>query len=188
MFIEVNLMPGKGNMRLTGQLGDVMQESAQAALTYTRSMAEAMGIDSQRFEDTDIHLHIPEGAVPKDGPSAGVTLAAAIISAFTDRPIYRDISMTGELTLRGRVLPVGGLREKVLAARRAGINTFILPEKNTSDLENIPKKLRRNMKFVTAKRMSDVLTVALHAKPRVRKRPYVPQPLLTISQTSVPPV
>ncbi|MCP4360494.1 MAG: endopeptidase La [Chloroflexi bacterium] len=183
MFIEVNLMPGKGNMRLTGQLGDVMQESAQAALTYTRSMAEAMGIDSQRFENTDIHLHIPEGAVPKDGPSAGITLATAIISAFTDRPIYRDISMTGELTLRGRVLPVGGLREKVLAARRAGINTFILPEKNTSDLENIPKKLRRNMKFVAAKRMSDVLTVALHTKPRVRKRPLLP--ILTPSRPVV---
>jgi ATP-dependent Lon protease len=161
MFIEVNLMPGKGGLMLTGQLGDVMQESAQAALTYTRSQTMNLGIDPAVFERTDIHLHVPEGAVPKDGPSAGVSLAAAIISAFTNRPIHRDVSMTGEITLRGRVLPVGGVREKALAARRAGIKTFVLPQKNERDLEEIPKKLRQDMKFVLVKRMRDVLDVVL---------------------------
>lgn len=161
MFVEVNLMPGKGGMRLTGQLGDVMQESAQAALTYTRSQAKKLGIDYELFDKTDIHVHLPEGAVPKDGPSAGISLASALISAFTDRPIHRDVSMTGEITLRGRVLPVGGVREKALAARRAGIKTFILPHKNERDLEEIPKKLRQDLNFVLVKRMEDVLEVAL---------------------------
>jgi ATP-dependent Lon protease len=148
-------------MRLTGQLGDVMQESAQAALTYTRSQAKKLGIDYELFDKTDIHVHLPEGAVPKDGPSAGISLASALISAFTDRPIHRDVSMTGEITLRGRVLPVGGVREKALAARRAGITTFILPHKNERDLEEIPKKLRQDLNFVLVKRMEDVLEVAL---------------------------
>ncbi|MBE2222613.1 MAG: endopeptidase La [Anaerolineae bacterium] len=164
MFIEVNLMRGKGGMMLTGQLGDVMQESAQAALTYTRSQAKKLGIDYERFDNTDIHVHLPEGAVPKDGPSAGVSLASAIISAFTNRPIHREISMTGEITLRGRVLPVGGVREKALAARRAGIKTFVLPHKNERDLEEIPKKLRQDLNFVLVKRMEDVLDVVLMAE------------------------
>jgi ATP-dependent Lon protease len=163
MFIEVNLMPGKGGLTLTGQLGDVMQESAQAALTYTRSQATALGIDPAEFDRVDIHLHVPEGAVPKDGPSAGVSLATAIISAFTGRPIRRDVSMTGEITLRGRVLPVGGVREKALAARRAGVSTFILPQKNERDLEEIPKKLRQDVKFIMVKRLDEVLEVALLA-------------------------
>jgi len=188
MFIEVNLMPGKGGLQLTGQLGEVMQESAQAALTYTRSMAEMLGIDPKRFEETDIHLHVPEGAVPKDGPSAGVALATAIISAFTERPIYREVSMTGEITLRGRVLPVGGVREKALAARRAGIKTFILPKKNESDLENIPKKLRSDLNFVFVTRMSEVVGVALHTQPRLRKRPSTAKKSLpTITPPSAPP-
>jgi ATP-dependent Lon protease len=161
MFIEVNLMRGKGSLTLTGQLGDVMQESAQAALTYTRSQAEKLGIDYERFDKTDIHIHVPEGAVPKDGPSAGISLSAALISAFTNRPIHRDISMTGEITLRGRVLPVGGVREKALAARRAGIKTFVLPQKNERDLEEIPKKLRQDLNFVLVKRMEEVLDVVL---------------------------
>ena len=161
LFIEVNLMQGKGSLTLTGQLGDVMQESAQAALTYTRSQAERLGIDSERFDKTDIHIHVPEGAVPKDGPSAGVALSSALISAFTNRPIHRDISMTGEITLRGRVLAVGGVREKALAARRAGIKTFVLPYKNERDLEEIPKKLRQDLNFVLVKRMEDVLDVVL---------------------------
>jgi ATP-dependent Lon protease len=161
MFIEVNLMPGKGGLTLTGQLGEVMQESAQAALTYARSQAEKLGIDPAEFDKVDIHLHVPEGAVPKDGPSAGVSLATALISAFTNRPIRRDVSMTGEITLRGRVLPVGGVREKALAARRAGVRTFILPQKNDRDLEDIPKKLRQDVKFVLVKHMNEVLDVAL---------------------------
>lgn len=161
MFIEVNLMPGKGGLTLTGQLGDVMQESAQAALTYTRSQATALSIDPAEFDRVDIHLHVPEGAVSKDGPSAGVSMATAIISAFTGRPIRRDVSMTGEITLRGRVLPVGGVREKALAARRAGVSTFILPQKNERDLEDIPKKLRQDVKFILVKRLDEVLDVAL---------------------------
>ncbi len=161
MFIEVNLMPGKGNLTLTGQLGEVMQESAQAALTYTRSQSEVLGIDEKWFEEKDIHIHLPEGAVPKDGPSAGVALSVALISAFTNRPIRRDVSMTGEITLRGRVLPVGGVREKALAARRAGIKTFILPKRNENDLETIPKELRRDLEFVLVEHMSEVLQQAL---------------------------
>ncbi len=189
MFIEVNLMPGKGNLTLTGQLGDVMQESARAALTYTRSQAEALHIDSDLFEKTDIHIHVPEGAVPKDGPSAGVSLASALISAFTNRPIYRDVSMTGETTLRGRVLPVGGIREKALAARRAGIKKFILPKKNERDLENIPERLRNDLEFVLVEKVNEVVAAALHpARKTVQKRPSRQQPPLpTIPPSSAPP-
>ncbi|MCA9972096.1 MAG: endopeptidase La, partial [Anaerolineales bacterium] len=176
LFIEVNLMPGKGHLTLTGQLGDVMQESAQAALTYTRSQCEALGIDESLFEKHDIHIHIPEGAVPKDGPSAGVTLATALISAVTERPIRRDVAMTGELTLRGRVLPVGGIREKALAARRAGVTTFILPRQNETDLELIPKKLRQDLEFVLVSRMHEVVDAALLPKATAVKLPRRPVP------------
>ncbi len=161
MLIEVNLMPGKGNLTLTGQLGEVMQESAQAALTYTRSQSETLGIDDEWFEKADIHIHIPEGAVPKDGPSAGVALTTALVSAFTNRPVRRDVGMTGEVTLRGRILAVGGVREKALAARRLGIKTFILPHKNKSDLEEIPRKLRQDLRFVLVERMDQILEEAL---------------------------
>lgn len=161
MIIEVNLMPGKGGLTLTGQLGEVMRESAQAALTYTRSQANALGINPERFEKVDIHIHLPEGAVPKDGPSAGATLVTALISAFTERPIRRDVSMTGEITLRGRVLPIGGVREKALASRRAGIRTFILPHKNERDLLDIPEHLRRDVNFVLVDRVEQVLEAAL---------------------------
>ncbi len=161
MIVEVNLMPGKGNLMLTGQLGEVMQESAQAALTYTRSRADALGIDPQVFENMDVHIHLPEGAVPKDGPSAGVTLAVALVSAFTNRPVRRDVSMTGEITLRGRILPVGGVREKALAARRAGIKTFILPRKNESNIERIPKKLRQDLEIILVDNVQDVIEASL---------------------------
>lgn len=161
MPIEVSLMPGKGGLTMTGQLGDVMQESAQAALSYTRSHARLFGIGEELFEQMDIHIHIPEGAVPKDGPSAGVTLATALISAFTNRPVRRDVGMTGEITLRGRVLPVGGIREKALAARRAGITTFVMPRKNEHDLLEIPKKLRQGLKFIYVDKMHQILDVAL---------------------------
>lgn len=161
MLIEVNLMPGKGNLTLTGQLGEVMQERAQAALTYTRSQSETLGIDDEWFEKADIHIHIPEGAVPKDGPSAGVALTTALVSAFTNRPVRRDVGMTGEVTLRGRILAVGGVREKALAARRLGIKTFILPHKNKSDLEEIPRKLRQDLRFVLVERMDQILEEAL---------------------------
>jgi ATP-dependent Lon protease len=161
MIIEVNLMPGKGGLILTGQLGEVMRESAQAALTYTRSQAIALEIDPERFEKQDIHIHLPEGAVPKDGPSAGATLVTALISAFTDQPIRRDVCMTGEITLRGRVLPVGGIREKALAARRGGVRIFIMPRKNERDLLDIPKHLRQDVKFVLVDRIDQVLEAAL---------------------------
>ncbi|MFO7538680.1 MAG: S16 family serine protease, partial [Chloroflexota bacterium] len=161
MFIEVNLMPGKGNLLLTGQLGDIMRESGQAALSFIRSQSEALAIDPERFEKTDIHIHLPEGAVPKDGPSAGVTLVVALASAFTNRAIRRDVAMTGEVTLRGRVLAVGGIREKALAARRAGVKTFILPRKNENDLQTIPEKLRQDLTFVLVDRADEVLQAAL---------------------------
>ncbi len=138
-----------------------MRESAQAALTYARSQFDALGIDPSQFERQDIHIHLPEGAVPKDGPSAGVTLAVALISAYTGRPIRRDVAMTGEITLRGRVLPVGGVREKALAARRAGIRTFILPRKSERDLLDIPQHLRQDVRFVLVDRIEDVLAEAL---------------------------
>jgi len=171
MTIEVNTMPGKGNLILTGQLGEVMRESAQAALTYTRSQVEVLGIDPERFERRDIHIHLPEGAVPKDGPSAGVTLALALISAFTERPIRHDVAMTGEITLRGRVLPVGGVREKALAARRAGIRTFILPRKNERDLKEISEHLRQDMKFVLVDRIDDVVKVVLQPSDGGQREP-----------------
>ena len=158
MYIEVNLMPGKGGLTLTGQLGDVMQESARAALTYTRSCTDILGLDPDVFDQTDIHIHIPEGAVPKDGPSAGVALASALISAFTGRPLRRDVGMTGEITLRGRVLPVGGIREKALAARRLGIRDFILPSKNEGDIAHIPQHLRRDINFIKVDRVDQVLS------------------------------
>ncbi|MEM7331191.1 MAG: endopeptidase La [Chloroflexota bacterium] len=187
MFIEVNLMPGKGGLKLTGQLGEVMQESAHAALTYTRSRAMHWGIDAQRFENTDIHIHLPEGAIPKDGPSAGVALSTALISAFTERPIRRDVSMTGEITLRGRVLPVGGIREKALAARRAGIKTFAMPAKNESDLENIPKKLRQDLKIILVDRVQQVLELALLPTPFVAKSRPKPTPIRGLPSQNIPP-
>jgi ATP-dependent Lon protease len=159
--IEVALMDGKGNLLLTGQLGDVMKESAQAALSYTRSRARQFDIDPKRFEQTDIHIHVPAGAIPKDGPSAGITMATALTSAFTRRPVRRDLAMTGEITLRGRVLPVGGLREKVLAAHRAGIKTFVMPKKNIKDLTEVPADVQRALNFVYVERMDEVLPVAL---------------------------
>ncbi|MCP4417280.1 MAG: endopeptidase La, partial [Chloroflexi bacterium] len=125
--------------------------------------SKILGIDNGRFEKTDIHIHVPEGAVPKDGPSAGVSLATALISAFTKRPIYRNVSMTGETTLRGRVLPVGGIREKALAARRAGITKFILPKKNERDLENIPEQLRKDIEFVLVEKVNEVIAAAMHS-------------------------
>jgi ATP-dependent Lon protease len=161
MPIEVTLMQGKGALLLTGQLGEVMQESAQAAVSYTRSRARQLGIDKTAFEKTDIHIHVPEGAVPKDGPSSGITMATALISAFTQRPIKREVGMTGEITLRGRVLPIGGLREKTLAAHRAGLKVMILPRKNQKDLVDIPKKVQRDLKFHFVESMDEVLSLAL---------------------------
>ncbi len=161
MPIETTLMPGKGGLQITGQVGEVMQESAQAAMSYLKSRARQLGVDYERFDKTDTHIHIPEGAIPKDGPSAGISLATALISAFTGRKVRREVGMTGEITLRGRVLPVGGVKEKVLAAHRAGLRTVILPRKNDKDLIDVPKSARREMKFVFVDHMDAVLAEAL---------------------------
>lgn len=165
MPVEVLIMEGKGNVQITGQIGDVMQESAQAALSYMKSRSQVLGIDSAAFEQLDIHVHIPEGAIPKDGPSAGITIATALISAFTERKVYKEVGMTGEITLRGRVLPVGGVREKVLAAHRAGLKTVLLPERNMKDLVDVPKRVRTDLRIVPVTNMDQVLDLALHPMP-----------------------
>ncbi len=158
--VEVNVMEGKGNLTLTGQLGDIMQESAQAALSYARSNAKQLGIAPKLFDKIDIHIHIPEGAVPKDGPSAGIVIATALISALTKQPVRRDVVLTGEITLRGRILPIGGVKEKALATHRAGIRTFVLPKKNQPDLEDIPRNISRHLDIVMVEQMHEVLPLA----------------------------
>jgi ATP-dependent Lon protease len=161
IYVEATTMKGKGHLTLTGQLGDVMKESAQAALSYVRSRAKTLGIDDELFSKIDLHIHVPAGAIPKDGPSAGITMATAIASALTGKPVNKNIAMTGEVTLRGRVLPIGGLKEKTLAAKRMGINKVIIPKRNKKDLEDIPKYIKKDMEFVFAETMDDVLKVAL---------------------------
>ena len=168
LSIEVNVMPGKGKFELTGHLGDVMKESAMAAISYIRSVSEKFNIDKEFFEKNDIHIHIPEGAVPKDGPSAGVTMATAMLSAITGIPVRADVAMTGEITLRGRVLPIGGLREKSIAAKVAGIHTVIVPEKNRRDIRELDKEITKDMKFVYAATMADILPVALESMPKAQ--------------------
>ena len=158
--IEVNLMPGKGAFELTGQLGDVMQESAKAGISYIRSVSEGYGLDKNYFQEHDIHIHIPEGAVPKDGPSAGITMTTAMLSAILNRPVRADVAMTGEITLRGRVLPIGGLKEKLLAAKSAGMQTVIVPEKNRRDVEELSKEITGGMELVYAGTMDEVLSHA----------------------------
>jgi ATP-dependent Lon protease len=179
--IEVAVLDGKGNLQMTGQIGDVMQESGQAALTYVKSRATLLGIDIDVFERMDIHVHMPEGAIPKDGPSAGITLATALVSALTGRPVYKEIGMTGEITLRGRVLPIGGLREKVLAAYRAGLKVVLVPEKNMKDLVDVPKKVREDLKIIPIQHMDQVLEIAVAPDqildaPRPRRRQEDQQP------------
>jgi ATP-dependent Lon protease len=174
--IEVAVLDGKGNLQMTGQIGDVMQESGQAALTYVKSRATLLGIDFEVFERMDIHVHMPEGAIPKDGPSAGITLATALISALTGRPVHKEVGMTGEITLRGRVLPIGGLREKVLAAHRAGLKVVLVPEKNIKDLVDVPKKVREDLKIIPLHHMDQVLEIALASEgilepPHPRRKP-----------------
>ena len=158
--IEVNVMPGKGEFRLTGQLGDVMKESAQAGISYIRSVSKEYKIPKEFFRENDIHIHIPEGAVPKDGPSAGITMATAMLSAITKRKIRADVAMTGEITLRGRVLPIGGLKEKTLAAKNAGIRTICVPAKNEKDMDEISDEIKQGIEIVYAETMKDVLETA----------------------------
>ncbi|MBE3096415.1 MAG: endopeptidase La, partial [Planctomycetes bacterium] len=181
MPVEVLLIDGKGTMQVTGQVGEVMQESAQAALSYIKSRARELGVSRELFEKTDIHVHIPEGAIPKDGPSAGITMATALASALTGRAVRHDVGMSGEITLRGKVLPIGGVREKVLAAYRLKLRSLLLPEKNKKDLVDIPPKARQalDIRFVT--HMDDVLGFALRAegkRPAVR-RTRSPRPSTT---------
>ncbi|HSA77644.1 MAG TPA: endopeptidase La [Nitrospirota bacterium] len=164
LYIEATTMRGKGNLTLTGHLGDVMKESAHAALTYVRSRAGELGINTEQFGKTDVHIHVPAGAIPKDGPSAGVTMATALASVFTNAPVKKDLAMTGEVTLRGRVLPIGGLKEKTLAAKRAGIKTMIIPKQNEKDLDDIPKNLKKDMKFIFVETMDEVISSALRKK------------------------
>ncbi len=179
IYVEATTMRGKGHLTLTGQLGDVMKESAQAALSYIRSKAKSLSIKGDVFSKFDLHIHVPAGAIPKDGPSAGITMATAIASALTGKPVNKNIAMTGEVTLRGRVLPIGGLKEKTLAAKRMGINTVIIPERNRKDLDDIPKYIKKDMKFILAETMDDVLKAALKKtkRPPARKN-------LSVSKTT----
>jgi ATP-dependent Lon protease len=165
LFVEVTAIPGKGRLILTGKLGDVMQESAQAALTYARAKATTLGVSPVFFDHNDLHVHVPAGAVPKDGPSAGVTIAAALISVMTRRPVHKDVAMTGEMTLRGKVLPVGAVRDKVLAAHRAGSRRVILPRENETDLRDIPPDVRREIEIIPVDHVDQVLNAALHENP-----------------------
>jgi ATP-dependent Lon protease len=161
LFIEVTKMPGQKGLTITGQLGDVMKESAQAALSYVRSQADNLGFDKNFFDTNDIHIHVPAGAVPKDGPSAGVAIATALASLLSERLVRADVGMTGEITLRGQVLPVGGIKEKVLAAHRAGLRTVILPKRNEKDLDELPSDVREEMNFVLVDNIGEVLEVGL---------------------------
>jgi ATP-dependent Lon protease len=178
MPVEILLLEGKGNLQITGQIGNVMQESAHAALSYLKSRSRDLELPGDIYDQVDIHIHIPEGAIPKDGPSAGITIATALVSAFTGRPVQRDVGMTGEITLRGRVLPVGGVREKVLAAYRAGLKTVILPKRNMKDLVDIPRRARTEMKILPVEHIDQVLEIALMpapAKPKpIRQRKKAP--------------
>jgi ATP-dependent Lon protease len=167
LFIEASRMHGKGKLALTGQLGDVMKESAQAALSYVRARATALHIPEDFLENSDIHIHIPTGGVPKDGPSAGVTMMTALVSLLTGIRVRHDVAMTGEITLRGKVLPVGGIKEKVLAAHRAGIKRVILPERSTADLDEVPQEVRDELEFVPVTKMDEVLLEALETPEKI---------------------
>ena len=161
LSVEVTIVPGRGKLTVTGQLGDVMRESAHAALSYVRSRATALGLDPNFYQKIEIHIHLPEGAVPKDGPSAGITLATALVSALCKVPVRNDLAMTGEITLRGRVLPISGLKEKALAAHRGGIKIILMPKENEKDIQDIPPEVLKNISLVQVEHMDDVLKRAL---------------------------
>jgi ATP-dependent Lon protease len=183
LFIEATKMPGKGGLTLTGQLGDVMKESAQAALSYLRSQAQMLGVSDDLFKQFDLHIHVPAGGIPKDGPSAGVTMLTALVSLLTGIKVRADVAMTGEVTLRGNVLPVGGIKEKVLAARRAGVKRIILPERNKKDLVDVPEHNRKDLEFIFAHRVEDVFRAALVDMPV----PLPPKPTEPLPPPAEPP-
>ncbi len=187
LTVEVNAFAGKGEIKLTGQLGDVMKESAQAALSHIRAHAEEYGVDYEKFTNTDLHIHVPEGATPKDGPSAGITMATAILSALTGRAVRGDIAMTGEITLRGKVLPIGGLKEKSLAARRVGIATVIMPQGNAKDLESLPEEVKKDVRFIPVSTVDEVFALALVGEnikpPRAKKNAAKAMPVMPRNQT-----
>ena len=166
LTIEAALMPGKGRLSHTGQLGEVMQESIQAAMTVVRSRAESMGLDDDFHQKCDVHIHVPEGATPKDGPSAGVGMCTSLVSALTRIPVRADVAMTGEITLRGEVLPIGGLKEKLLAAHRGGITTVIIPHENERDLVEMPKNIKQNLTIKPVRWIDEVLEIALTEMPK----------------------
>ncbi|MCJ7827719.1 endopeptidase La, partial [Patescibacteria group bacterium] len=168
LFIEVALMPGKGRLTLTGKLGKVMRESARAAFSYVRSRWDKLGLKEDFYKGLDIHIHVPEGAVPKDGPSAGLAIATALVSALTKKPVYRDLGMTGEITLRGRALEIGGVKEKIIAAHRAGLKHVILPKDNKKNLVDVPAKVKKDIKFSFVDHVDEVLKIAL--KGSVKKK------------------
>ncbi len=174
LYVEATLIAGKGDLIITGQIGEVMQESARAALSYARASLTAFGISDSILENQDVHIHVPAGAIPKDGPSAGIAIATALISTMTNRPVARDVAMTGEITLRGRVLPIGGLKEKALGALRAGITTIIIPEKNKKDLSEIPANVKRKITFIPVKDMSEVVPIAIKGN-LTKKKPSAPK-------------
>ncbi len=174
LYVEASLIAGKGDLILTGQLGEIMQESARASLSYARAHLDQYGIDGSLFESNDIHIHVPAGAIPKDGPSAGIAMTTALVSALSGRKIHPDVAMTGEITLRGRVLPIGGLREKALGAIRGGIKTVIIPEKNKRELEEIPASVRRKLRFVPVRQMEEVLDIALEAPKKAARKAQGP--------------
>ena len=185
MFVEASTMKGKGELVLTGQLGDVMKESARAAWTYARSHAESLGIPPECFE-RDLHIHVPAGAIPKDGPSAGVTMATAMVSALSGRPARHEIAMTGEITLSGRVLPIGGVKEKVLGAVRAGITEIVLPQANEADLEDLPQEVQDTLKIHFADSLGDVLALTLRGATYREGRLTFEAPLVDGTFTSIP--
>ena len=165
LFVEATAMPGSGKLTVTGQIGDVMRESAQAALSWVRGHEATLGLDSDWFADRDVHIHVPAGAVPKDGPSAGTAMATALASLAPGGPVSEDVAMTGEITLTGQVLPIGGVKEKVLAAERAGLGTVILPKENEADLDDLPPDVRKVMRFVLADTIDDVFGAAFPPRP-----------------------
>ena len=177
MFIEARIYPGKGDVRLTGQMGDVMKESGAAAVSWMRANAVRLGIDPDKIANSDLHIHLPQGAIKKDGPSAGVALTCAVVSVFTGRPVRNDVAITGEIDLRGHALPIGGVKEKVLAAHRAGIKIVFLPERNEKDMLDIPDEIREQLDIRFMKKIDDALEVALGPVPPASEpEPAIPPP------------